>query len=351
MLNIKKDIVIGLFMTKRWPWHALFWLVYFFVSLPEYIKSFFKVDKYLYINFLGDIFLITITYSIVLIFYPLFFKKEKYVQYIIYIVCWILLLDLLESFIIKKWYDFIPDVHSYNVFDLFLGDITILMFYGILITMCKICKDFFIKHYIEKEQKNIQNQYELDNLKAQLSPHFLFNTMNNFYGLAVSQSKQLPDLMLRLSELMRYSLYGTDKPQVLLSDELNYLKNYIELERIRLEDSLKLEFKTDIDETKHYKIAPLLFIVFIENAFKHSKKNKNSIIDIKIDIKTFDNNDLIFTINNYYAPLYENEVNKGIGIENIKKRLEILYPNDTHNLKIQNLNDVFFIQLKIKLQN
>jgi two-component system, LytTR family, sensor histidine kinase LytS len=204
-------------------------------------------------------------------------------------------------------------------------------------------------------------------LKAQLSPHFLFNTMNNFYGLAVAQSKQLPDLMLRLSELMRYSLYGTNKPTVLLKDEIRYLKNYIELEKIRLEDTLKLSFNENALTSDGIEIAPLILIVFVENAFKHSRNIQNEDIDIKIDISVSDIGWLTFKIENNYTNSGKNPIKTvekaqnviasdsvanvgGIGLENVKKRLEALYPAGLHTLVFEDDGHIFKVRLKIKLK-
>ncbi len=347
----KKYNLTQLVVTKRWALHILFWLVYFLVSLPGYIQVLIKEIDYFPLLVLSDVTNIFLAYFLILVLYPSFFAKHKYLSYIFSIFLAVAIFSAIFSFIIKTNFNSAKLSKDYTYLETVISEIPWFVFFSLLITMCKTCKDFFIRQHIENERKQQQTKEELNNLKAQLSPHFLFNTMNNFYGLAVSQSKQLPDLMLRMSDLMRYSLYGTNSPFVLLSDELNYLRNYIELERIRLEDSLKLEFKTDIDETKNYSIAPLLLIVFVENAFKHSKKNKDGLMDIRINIVSNLKNEIWFSIRNYYAPMFETEARTdgGIGLVNVKKRLEVIYPDTNHHLNVSRTGDNFCVELKLKL--
>jgi LytS/YehU family sensor histidine kinase len=187
---------------------------------------------------------------------------------------------------------------------------------------------------------------EVNNLKSQIAPHFLFNTLNNLYGLAVDKSDRLPDLMLRLSDLLRHSLYETQKPLVLITEEIAVLKSYIELESIRLESDLKLDFHNTVPENSEYQIAPLILIVFIENAFKHARFVKSA--PVSIHIRTDLQNDrFALTIRNNYNNQKKTSVN-GIGLINVMRRLELLYP-DNHQLII-NKDEVYYtIDLQLKL--
>jgi LytS/YehU family sensor histidine kinase len=175
--------------------------------------------------------------------------------------------------------------------------------------------------------------------------------MNNFYGLAEAKSELLPKLMLRLSDLMRYSLYGTKRKLVRLSEELTYINNYIELEKIRLENTLKLEFKSDVRSDDDALIAPLILIVFVENAFKHSRNNKNNEIDIKIQVGIKDIDTMVFKVGNYYNPelSYENSEIGGIGIENVRKRLNVIYPNQLHQLIFEHRDHYFEVTLTLNI--
>ncbi len=196
----------------------------------------------------------------------------------------------------------------------------------------------------------INSQNELHLLQSQLSPHFLFNTLNNLYGISINQHEKVPSLLLRLSDLLRYSVYDAKELFVPLKDELNYINNYIEFEKIRIGE--RLELKTDIEEitNANIKIAPMLLIVFIENAFKHSKNTNDEKIFIEMSLKSAANS-ILFSIRNSYTKSKESNVpgikNSGFGLDNVKKRLELLYPNE-HDLKIENDEKGYSVMLRLK---
>ncbi len=189
---------------------------------------------------------------------------------------------------------------------------------------------------------------ELKFLKSQINPHFLFNALNNIYTLTVLDAKQAGENLLKLSTMLRYLLYECDAGKVHLQQELAYLKNYIEL--FSLKDDEPLNIKMDITHTNHdVKIAPLLLIPFVENAFKHSH-----IEDIEkgwIQITLAGDDTLIhFEVNNSVpAKPYEKDKVGGIGLQNVQRQLELLYPNQ-HQLTIEQTNTAFNINLKLNLK-
>jgi len=223
-------------------------------------------------------------------------------------------------------------------------------FFGIMIlslvfaSAIKIARDSFLR----REQ---ERQAELKLLKAQLNPHFLFNTLNNLYGLSVVKSDKLPNLMLKLSDLLRYSLYDTKEPFVALEKEVQYLENYMSLEKIRLEDQTEISF-TKTGNLSSKKIAPMLLIVFVENAFKHldSSANKNSYVTVSIVVE---DNTLTFSckntkdVNGVKQQTLE-EGKSGIGLKNAKKRLALMYP-DTHELNIDEQGSEYIVTLTVDL--
>jgi LytS/YehU family sensor histidine kinase len=221
--------------------------------------------------------------------------------------------------------------------------------YGIIIlaiafgTAVKISRDSFVRR---QEEKNA----ELKLLKAQLNPHFLFNTLNNLYGLAVIKSDKLPDLMLKLSELLRYSLYNTKEVFVDLRREVQYIENYIALEKIRLEE--QVEIQTHISgDLRQLRIPPMLLIVFVENAFKHLAilDNKKSLVKIEIELNK---TELFFSCLNTVDTMTKKNSKEsdksGIGLKNVKKRLALLYP-ERHKLMISASEFVYRVELKINL--
>jgi hypothetical protein len=189
---------------------------------------------------------------------------------------------------------------------------------------------------------------ELQLLQSQLSPHFLFNTLNNLYGISLSEPDKIPGMLLKLSELLRYSVYDAKDAFVPLKDELNYLKNYIEFEKIRIGDRLQLQVDIENFNTEGISIAPMMLVVFVENAFKHAKNNLNEKMQIEISMKLWINQ-LLFAVKNSYRDLgTPDTINKhsGFGLQSTIKRLELLYPN-AHDLKIEKVDDSFSIMLRL----
>lgn len=190
---------------------------------------------------------------------------------------------------------------------------------------------------------------ELKLLKAQLNPHFLFNTLNNLYGLSCIKSDKLPDLMLKLSDLLRYSLYDTREPFVELEKELKYLENYISLERIRLEESVQISFEVELGNLG-VKIAPMMLIVFVENAFKHLQTNSAGESFVRIELKTVGTQFKFGCYNSRSNILTGSEDleqgKSGIGLVNARKRLELIYPGK-HDLGILTTKDQFVVQLTL----
>lgn len=197
-----------------------------------------------------------------------------------------------------------------------------------------------------------QSKSELELLKSQISPHFLFNTLNNLYGLSISEHQKVPSLLLKLSDLLRYSIYETKEMFVPLSDELEYLKNYIDFEKIRLGKRLLLEVDLVEVTDKNPKIAPMLLIVFVENAFKHSKNSKHEKIYINLNLELSENSILFHIKNSFNKSSLNSELKKkqsGFGLENVRKRLNLLYP-EAHDLEIKELGNDFSINLKLHMK-
>jgi two-component system, LytTR family, sensor kinase len=204
-----------------------------------------------------------------------------------------------------------------------------------------------------QEAKIIQQhrESELQLLRSQLSPHFLFNVLNNLYGLSIRQDNKVPGLLLKLSDLLRYSIYDTGKEYVPLTKELSYIDNYIELEKTRI--GAKLSFVSDIKRTdiEGVNIAPMLLIVFVENAFKHSKNTLLPEIKIETSLQIIDDI-LIFMVKNSYSdktPENKSREVQGIGLSVTLKRLELIYPGKYTLEKIKE-NGYYQVKLQLKIK-
>lgn len=186
---------------------------------------------------------------------------------------------------------------------------------------------------------------ELQYLKSQINPHFFFNTLNNLYGLALAKSDKTPDVVMKLSELMSYMLYETQQQFVSLSKEINYIKNYIELEEVRFEGRFTCEL--DMPGNEQIAIPPMLLLPFVENAFKHGVHTSSEGAWIKVRLQ-MENQLLTFEVENSVGG-ERNDANGGLGIANVKRRLELLFPQ-LHELNIYPAKDTFRILLKIELE-
>ncbi len=195
--------------------------------------------------------------------------------------------------------------------------------------------------------KNLQadkGKAELALLKSQINPHFFFNTLNNLYGLVVEKSEKAPEVVLKLSDMMRYTIYEGKEDLVAVKDEISYLENYIELHKIRYQKKVEILFTHDVQEG--LKVAPLLFIVLLENAFKHgvSEMDEDAFIHLRMQSQE---KQLFFTIENSFDEAITNKKN-GIGLNNLKKRLKYLYPGQ-HELIVEEKESVYKASLNLEL--
>ena len=198
-----------------------------------------------------------------------------------------------------------------------------------------------------KQLKNERTNAELMHLKSQVNPHFLFNTLNNLYGLALEKSDQTPGLILKLSDMLRYTIYQGKKDQVLLKDEVNYLNDFIQLQQIRYHKPVNITFNHEIVEPD-LMISPLLLLILVENAYKHGveKLTDEAFILIKLEAK---DQCMIFEIENNFDES-EQSSTTGIGLQNLKQRLTLIYP-DSHQLDIESENGVYSVRLEIQLKS
>ncbi|MEI6348442.1 MAG: histidine kinase [Bacteroidota bacterium] len=286
---------------------------------------------------------------------PKLLRKRKYFLYIIALLFGVLLLSCLDLYIALDVFD--KDYSSSfqeNTTQLFqrviliLSSFMMILFFVVLTTFIKLFRDWIKLQDNIIKMKEMERQHleaELNSLKAQINPHFLFNTLNNLYSLSLDGSPKTPDMILKLSDLMRYIIYDCKDNKVLAKKEIEFITNYLSLEKLRLGESVSVSFEV-VGEPNVY-VAPLLFINFLENAFKHSRKTAGSFIHVLFD---FSKEDCIYFLseNSVYpdSNILETKYS-GIGIDNVKKRLKLLYPNN-HELIITNDSEIYKVQLNIQ---
>lgn len=207
-----------------------------------------------------------------------------------------------------------------------------------------------VKSKIQETHRELEHsKSELQLLQSQLSPHFLFNTLNNVYGLSITDHERVPGLLLKLSDLLRYSVYGAKEMFVPLSHELEYLKNYIEFEKLRLGSS-RLDLRLNLNVTdESFEIPPMLLVVFVENAFKHSRNTSDQKILIDIALSNT-RNEMVFSITNSCFrsnASQTSEEHSGFGLKSVRKRLGVLY-DQRHELEISESENEYTVNLKLK---
>ena len=204
----------------------------------------------------------------------------------------------------------------------------------------------YIKLKQAEQQLRIEKQKaELNYLKSQTNPHFLFNTLNNIYSLARDKNDLAPESILRLSKILRFMLYETGGDYIAIEQELKIISDYIDLEKLRYDESLHISFKYDIEDLKQA-LPPLLLMPFVENAFKHgaSETRGNPFVDIYLSVNQ---RQLIFIVKNSAEIFGEQNAKENIGLSNLRRQLELLYKD--FNLSVQSAEAVFTATLKINL--
>jgi len=335
---------MGLLFRHRVWWHVLFWIVWYFFYIITYSTG--VIEKAQFIN---NLYLLPVriggTYLLIYWILPKFLFKKKYFQFIILAVIHAFLFGFFISLAL-----FFATGHLDTGSLLFIRPLV--LNYQIPATAAAIYlfkRLYLIQQYslnLEKEKL----EAELKFLKSQIHPHFLFNTLNNLYALTLKKSDKAPEMVIQLSNLLEYTLYSGKEAEVGLNEEIKQLRGYIDLEKLRFGKRLKINTEIDGD-VDGLMIAPLLLLPFVENSFKHGASNdlKSPFIDLNVNVK---DNRLIFSINNSNR----SETGKpegykeGIGLKNVKRRLELLYPGK-HSLTINQKEDVFEVMLTLELKD
>ncbi len=336
--------------------HVFLWIViwFFFIYFFNYNSE--SINYPVWFASLLLPLTMAITYFVVYFLIPRYLLTKKYVQFALYSFYTLIASSYLIVMIIYGCLIFLlsldisimPPMSKNFVFILIMVYMVVglVSFISILNQNFKtISRNKELQNKILETQLQLKEQ-ELHYLKRQIHPHFLFNTLNTIYGFALKQSKQTPDIILKLSNLLDYILYQINKPQVSLKEEVLHIKEYIELEKVRFQDTLKVVFKAD-DIRDDIQVAPMVLIPFVENAFKHGNII-GGFLSIEISIKVF-NHTLDFNIRNTCNQ--ENQNNKpGIGLENIQKRLDLNYGGN-YQLTYNNKNNWYSVKLLISNLN
>ncbi len=332
-------------------YHLLFWGVYFMINFVRWGSYFNDYVYSLKSNLVEFTIHIILTYFHTYYLLPKFALKKKYTTYFISII-----LSLAAVYVARTelnlllvssniWPEAIgtQKAFSFNhILAVTIGEIYVVA----LVTAIKLAIDWISERKKNESLKQLQLQTELKYLKSQIQPHFFFNTLNNLYYLTIEKSEKAPDVVLKLSEIMQYVLYDVKEPEIGLLSEINYIQSYLELERLRHGDKVtsEIEIKGNIDDIA---IPPLLLLPFIENCFKHGSKN-NDAVSLDIHFENIKDEQLLFCAKNNFNVNNVATKKQGIGIENVRRRLELLYKNK-YSLETKIIDNTFNVLLKIPI--
>ncbi len=323
--------------------HLSFWVLYVTYRIYD-IESYVGMRKAIIYTCVPLSFHITASYVHYFFIFPVWLRQKNIKKYLFFVVLLIVAIVSFRIFTentvlapLSETSDYYKTIKLPRVVSC-VWDVSVFLFFTGMIR-------FTIDRFeLEGERKQLENQKlmaELNYLKAQINPHFLFNTLHNLNYLVYSGSKNATDVIIKLSNIMRYMIYDANRESVQLTRELAYIEDYIHLESIRLNNSFRLDFKT-IGDFTNVEVAPLLLITLLENAFKHGVKDAEPDCWIECNLKVTDAQ-LVFNTRN--KKLLNTKVGpSGFGLTNLKKRLQLSYP-EKHSLKIEEAERTFFIEL------
>jgi len=337
-------------MKRGWQifWHVFFWLsmISFFVVIA-YSEGKIGLPRLMVIFGVYGVINIGLFYLNYLVLIPRFLDKKRYKIYGALILSAIVIFGFLKYGVALGFKDYVlvqMKGHVTTLWEYFVRTIFSSVIFLFLSTVLKFTIDWFLNERVQRDLENQRLTAELSFLKSQINPHFLFNSLNSIYSLAYQKSDTTPEAILKLSEIMRYMLYECNDNKVELTKELQYLQNYIDLQKIRFGNKAFINFEVNGEVTNQH-IVPLLLISFIENAFKHGVAN-DPIAPIVLKINLTDDHLYFFIQNKKHS--HNRDASGGIGLINVRRRLDLLYPNK-YNLEIRDEADTYTVQLSLVL--
>ena len=334
--NRIRDKILDI-LSKRITHHAICWVILIsgviFVAYDEGNSFLNSIRLSAYVSGLALI----LIYFHFFVFERFFYRKQYYTYLILFLI-----LTVSGSIVFKTLF-----FHLFNYTGSFLNAYGNTFGIIFISTSLKLIKKWFKQRMELEEITAKQLKTELDLLKAQINPHFFFNTMNCLYSLSLKKSDDVPEVILQITDLMRYSLEKAENTEVELAEECNFIKSYISLEKLRLQNC-EIKFKV-IGDLNGKTVAPMLLVTFVENGFKHGTKSIKNKSFVHIDLNT-EGEKLIFSVeNSKHKNLKNPESNSSkTGLKNVRRRLELLYPG-RHKLEISETDRSYKVLLELEL--
>jgi two-component system sensor histidine kinase AlgZ len=331
--------------------HLSFWSVYlsfFLYQISSRVRelaveeAFSRAAFHVFFNMIA-------AYMNFFIFLPRFLARRKIGRYLLEFGIPFALLTFIRVHLQRYNVDGYTYTETYFYSTQYLVQVTATsIFIVIFVSMLRFAKDWFELEARKKEIENEKLTAELGFLKEQINPHFLFNTLNNLYYLAYTKSENTTEVIAKLSQMMRYMIYDSNHPQVPMSKEIEYMQNYISLERLRLNNQIPITFDISGD-TAAARISPLILITFLENAFKHGVDANTANSWVKVSIRV-NGNTCRYAVENSKKVngTAVNMEKSGIGLTNVMRRLELSYPGN-FNIKVDDDPNRYKVELQLKL--
>lgn len=336
--------------SRQIRYHIIFWLVYVVLWGARDLVYYHGLISNIVLNMVFNLAVAPFIYFNLLYLVPRFLLKKKLGQYALFFgltfICMVLVRYFIYQFIFLEVLNLPEKAEQFasgNGIVIITSENMVL----VMITMALyLIQEYFIKdrYARELEQKNMES--ELSILKSQLQPHFLFNNLNTIYFLMETNPELAKEVMISFSDVLSHQLYNAKKDKVPLKEELESLENFLKIQQVRHEDFLDLKYTFPSSGTAGLKIAPMILLTFIENAFKHGQKEEGYFIDIKVDLN---GRDLHLHVVNSNG-VKEEHKHGGIGLENVQRRLSLIYP-DRHNLSTEKTEDTHIVDLTMTLES
>ena len=329
--------------------HVGFWALYFLLIIML-ISSYLTVQQAILRIILNGFVMAFAFYFNALILVNQLLVKKKYAAFfssalVLVVVTTAFRYLLLKYFERSELSMFIPEHPGKLMIFSFVNQLTVVT----VSTGFQLLQNRITSERAKQQLKTSQSEAQLQFLKAQINPHFLFNTLNNIYALSVIRSSKTPDMILKLSELLRYVIYGGREKMVSVSDEIEHIRKFIELFQMKSEDHLNITLQVE-GSAKGMFIEPMILIPIVENCFKHTDFDSNPKAYVKIIIALHDKTLKFITLNTKDDSNNQKDRTGGVGLENIKKRLHLKY-FERHELIIQNKKQIFEVNLSMELDN
>ena len=336
------------FFQKPWLLHALFWILVFAMSmlagtgnstsLMEIARKLINLAFYMIVVYFNLGYLI-----------PRFLSQKNFMTYCLLLLVTVAVLTPIEVLLLYITYEEV-EPREFLIMNQHFIFLLLFMIAGGS-TVIKIISDWQRHQRDRKDLETQRMQSEIKFLKSQINPHFLFNTLNSLYALTLKKSDKAPEIVIKLSEMMRYMLYECNERRVPLQKEVNYIENYLAMEKLRQSGQADIQFKVEGQITDQT-IAPLIFIPFLENSFKHGLNHHINEGYVHVVMKVLDEKLLLRIINSKpnHTTLPSERQNGGIGLANVQRRLSLLYPNQ-YKLDIEESDAAHIVELSLDLSN